>query len=79
MAHGPVPVSNTEAEGCLSPHVILAWDPATLREADAKPVSGDTSCQVRSGEKRGVAGGLHCLGFFCCSELRLWDPGMHGS
>lgn len=71
MAHRPVPVSNTEAEECLSPHVILACNPATLRAADAEPESGDTSCQVRSGEKRGVAGGLHCLGLFCSSELGL--------
>lgn len=55
------------------PHVIAAWDPATLSTADAEPESEDTSCQVGSGEKRGVAGGLHCLGSFCCSELGPWD------
>lgn len=59
-----------------SPHVILAWDPAILRATDAKPVSGNTSCQVRLREKRGIAGGLHCLGLFCCPELGLWDLGM---
>lgn len=58
------------------PHVILAWDPATLKATDTDPESGDTSGQVRSEEKRGVAERPHCLGLFCCSELGLWDPGM---
>lgn len=80
VGHGSqaCPVSDIEAKGCLSPSVplMLAWNYATLRTADAAPESGNMGCQVRPGE-RGAAGGVPCLGLFCCSMLGLWDPEMH--